>query len=477
MTDVAIESVVDLSDRFWQWFLSRSPIYATILGDERYDDRLPDVTRRRPCGGASSAARVSSTTPKRSSVPDLDIEDQITLDMLETVARIWIRQIDHNMHHFDAIDQAAGPQNLPGRPVTLPARGHAGTCRSADPRASSNSPITSPRIAPTCSRALPRSRTAAAPVVARVIEQTRRAVEGGADQSPLLVAHPELDEPPASAFARQSTSTWFPPWPITSSRSRATRSSRANTRALWALPDGERVYRTMIVASTTLDESPEALHQYGLEQIELIREETKAIARELGFDDVAAMRAALPPSPANFAIDLAGDRRPRERPDRQGQRRSAALVRPPAQGARARFAPSSRTRKRGAAGLLLTRPPRTARAAASTSSTPISPRSRPLYRLATTTYHEATPGHHFQITIESELDGPARLPAFRLPPRRRLRTARAGASTASASADEMGLYDNAWERLGMLDGQAWRAARLVVDTGIHAFKWTRAAVD
>ena len=44
MTDVAIESVVDLSDRFWQWFLSRSPIYATILGDERYDDRLPDVT-------------------------------------------------------------------------------------------------------------------------------------------------------------------------------------------------------------------------------------------------------------------------------------------------------------------------------------------------------------------------------------------------------------------------------------------------
>ena len=44
VTDVAIESVVDLSDRFWQWFLSRSPIYATLLGDERYDDRLPDVT-------------------------------------------------------------------------------------------------------------------------------------------------------------------------------------------------------------------------------------------------------------------------------------------------------------------------------------------------------------------------------------------------------------------------------------------------
>jgi uncharacterized protein (DUF885 family) len=38
----------------------------------------------------------------------------------------------------------------------------------------------------------------------------------------------------------------------------------------------------------------------------------------------------------------------------------------------------------------------------------------------------------------------------------------------------MGLYEDAWERLGMLDAQAWRAARLVVDTGIHAFRWTRA---
>ncbi len=40
-------------------------------------------------------------------------------------------------------------------------------------------------------------------------------------------------------------------------------------------------------------------------------------------------------------------------------------------------------------------------------------------------------------------------------------------------ADEMGLFENEWERLGMLEAQAWRAARLVVDTGIHAFRWTR----
>jgi uncharacterized protein (DUF885 family) len=45
---------------------------------------------------------------------------------------------------------------------------------------------------------------------------------------------------------------------------------------------------------------------------------------------------------------------------------------------------------------------------------------------------------------------------------------------AERLADEMGLYEDARERLGMLDAQAWRAARLVVDTGLHALRWTRA---
>jgi uncharacterized protein (DUF885 family) len=101
------------------------------------------------------------------------------------------------------------------------------------------------------------------------------------------------------------------------------------------------------------------------------------------------------------------------------------------------------------------------------------PENRPLHRLATTTFHEATPGHHFQISIEGEL---ADLPDFR-----RFGARLTGAAYAEGwglyserLADEMELFESPWERLGMLDAQAWRAARLVVDTGIHAFRWTRA---
>ena len=92
--------------------------------------------------------------------------------------------------------------------------------------------------------------------------------------------------------------------------------------------------------------------------------------------------------------------------------------------------------------------------------------------LASTSFHEAVPGHHFQIALQTEMTN---LSAFR----------RMGARMAGMAyvegwglyserlADEMGLYLNPAERFGMLDGQAWRAARLVVDTGMHAFRWTQ----
>jgi uncharacterized protein (DUF885 family) len=100
------------------------------------------------------------------------------------------------------------------------------------------------------------------------------------------------------------------------------------------------------------------------------------------------------------------------------------------------------------------------------------PASRHLHRLAATTFHEAVPGHHFQLAIEQEL---TELPAFR----------RFGARLAAGSfvegwglyaeqlAAEMGLYRTPLERFGALETEAWRAARLVVDTGIHAFGWAR----
>ena len=98
--------------------------------------------------------------------------------------------------------------------------------------------------------------------------------------------------------------------------------------------------------------------------------------------------------------------------------------------------------------------------------------SRLYTSLATTTYHEAAPGHHFQITLEMENPN---LNTFR-----RLGARMVGGAYVEGwglyserLADEMGLFRDERERFGMLDAQAWRAARLVVDTGLHALRWPR----
>jgi uncharacterized protein (DUF885 family) len=227
----------------------------------------------------------------------------------------------------------------------------------------------------------------------------------------------------------------------------------------------------MILASTTLDETPQALHDYGLEQIELIGEESAQIARELGFADIATMRKALDSDRGNYAktgaeiveraraqIDAANAAAPRyfgRLPKAPCEVRAVEPYQeqeaPPAF-----YFPPAPDGSRGGIYYVNT----------------YQPQSRPLYRLATTTFHEATPGHHFQIAIESEL---TELPDFR-----RFGSRLTGQAYGEGwglyseqLADELGLFESAWERLGMLDSQAWRAARLVVDTGIHAFRWTR----
>jgi uncharacterized protein (DUF885 family) len=88
----------------------------------------------------------------------------------------------------------------------------------------------------------------------------------------------------------------------------------------------------------------------------------------------------------------------------------------------------------------------------------------------TTTYHEGIPGHHFQLSIQRSLDG--------LPLHQRAFThtgfAEGWALYAERLAAENGLYeDDGWGNLGRLQMELLRAARMVVDTGIHRHRWTR----
>jgi uncharacterized protein (DUF885 family) len=470
VTDVAIaRPVLDLADRFWQWYLARNPLYATVLGDERYDDRLSDPSAE---GRADEIAGLKGFLHDARQVDrrPLDQEDTITLDMLEVVARIWLRQHELNVHHFEAMDQLAGPQGLPG---DLSRFQRVDTPERLD-RLIRRLEVFPEHLAQHRANLLEgiaAGRTAAAPAVERVSDQTRRALAAPIDESPLLAAHPELDEESRERL-RAAVREWV--MPALADHLAALEGYAPFARqdeGVWALPDGREVYQTMILASTTLDEAPEAIHQYGLDQLDSIRTETEAIARELGYPDIPAMRRALVADKSNYAATPAEIV---ERAKRQIAKAEAVAPRwfgrLPVAGCEVRavepyqeadappafYFPPAPDGSRGGIYFVNT----------------YQPHNRPLYRLATTTYHEATPGHHFQIAIESELTD---LPDFR-----RFGSRLTGAAYGEGwglyserLADEMGLFENAWERLGMLDAQAWRAARLVVDTGIHAFRWSR----
>ena len=97
------------------------------------------------------------------------------------------------------------------------------------------------------------------------------------------------------------------------------------------------------------------------------------------------------------------------------------------------------------------------------------PTTRPLYNMEALAFHEAVPGHHLQIAIAKEL------PDFHIWRKNIGQTAfvEGWALYAEMLADEMGLYSSPLARFGMYNYQAWRAARLVVDTGLHTKGWTR----
>lgn len=231
--------------------------------------------------------------------------------------------------------------------------------------------------------------------------------------------------------------------------------------AATSLPDGDAYYRAQIREFTTLDLSPDEIHQIGLREVAKIRarmEEQKAKAGFTG--DLSAFLAFLRTDPQFYAktpeellmraawIAKRFDARAGEYFGRIPRARFA--IRPVPDD----IAPFYTAGRGGPGGYLL-----------NTYNLP----SRALYSLPALTLHESDPGHSWQMSLASEQDG---LPDFR----RETYISAFGEGWALYTellGEEMGIYETPYEVFGMLSYQMWRAARLVVDTGVHSKGWTR----
>src|SRR5882724_4751338 len=239
---------------------------------------------------------------------------------------------------------------------------------------------------------------------------------------------------------------------------------------VWALPQGEERYALAVRRQTTTNMQPEEIHQLGLREVARIEAEQLAIAKQFGYSDLKSFKESLKKNPDVHAKSRQQildeyrtytDQMWKRLPEYFGRLPKAKLEILPVEAFREKEASTSYNQ-----------------------GTPDG--SRPGHVFVNTydyenqltinnedtAYHEGVPGHHMQISIARELP---ELPPFRQ---------QAGytayvegwALYCERLGKEMGFYQNAYNNYGRVDDEMWRAARLVVDTGIHYEKWDREQV-
>jgi uncharacterized protein (DUF885 family) len=240
---------------------------------------------------------------------------------------------------------------------------------------------------------------------------------------------------------------------------------------MWSLPDGEARYAAAVKSNTTTNLTPEEIHRIGLAQVSEIEVQMLVIARAMGFRDLKSFNASLEKKEdlrarsAEQILEIY-----RHYIDQMYEKLPQLFGRLPKM--KVEVKPVEAFREKEAAGAEYNQGTqdgsRPGRVEVNTSD----PHGRKTISMESTAYHEGVPGHHMQIAIQQELPT---IPPFR----------QQGGYTAYSEGwalyserlgKEVGFYQNPYNDYGRLQDEMLRAIRLVVDTGFHARRWTRAQV-
>jgi uncharacterized protein (DUF885 family) len=244
-------------------------------------------------------------------------------------------------------------------------------------------------------------------------------------------------------------------------------SSRSDP-GIWALPDGPGYYRFLVKASTTTDLTPEQIHQVGEEQVKQDEEQLLAIAKKLGFTDIKALQHAAETNPKLYPTSKEQlldayrghlDAMQPKLPQLFGRLPKGPVVVKPV--------PDYEEKEQAPAYYFPGTPDGSRPGTVFVNTYKFA--TRPLYQTEATAYHEGVPGHHLQIAIAQELTG---LPQFRKYTYYTAYTEGWGLYAERLGKD-IGFYQDPYNDYGRLELDIWRGVRLVVDTGVHSMHWSR----
>jgi len=473
------DALARLAADYWDVHLEAQPVQATVIGDPRFDDRLPDPT---PRGMAATLARLAPIADRASALDadPLEAADRVTLSALrgsiaDDRSELETGLLEWNVDHLDGLPSLF--LNIPAyQRLVTPDDGRRMVARWREMAGYTD------RHVATLRASLADGRVACRAPAERVAESLARLLATPIDEWPLLEPLATIDrldgwtEADRQRFVddlRSAVETGIRPAFARHHDALVTdilpAARPAERPGMCHVPGGEAGYRQLVRLHTSLDEDPETLHRVGLDEIDRIDAELGDLAgRTIGARSLADALGRLRSDPALYfttrdevfdkaatslarAVEAIPDwfgRLPQARCDvtrigahEEDHTTIAYYRQPAADGSR----PGQFFINTG------------------------HPGTRPRYEAEALAYHESVPGHHLQIAISQELPG---LPAFR---RHLGPTAfvEGWGLYTERLADEMGLYTGDLDRIGVLSYDAWRASRLVVDTGMHALGWPR----
>ena len=466
-----------LAGDVWDSQMAAHPLYATSLGDRRFDDRL---RANGPDSLGADQVRLDRLLADAGAIDPAGLAavDRVTHTALVDFLR---SELDLVASGLDAwgVDPLDGPQisylNVPSfQPVRTMAEGDdlVARWREIGPWID--------RLTGTTRDALARGVSAPAANVRNVIAELDDLLARPTDEWPLV--DPARDAPPdwpadrRAAYAEQVRGAVVDGIRPAFVRYRAFLADELGPIArdddrpgLSHVPGGAETYARLVRAHTTLELGPEEIHQIGLEETARIDEEFRELGgRLLGTTDQAEVLERLRSDPALhfatpaevFAVAEGSLARANAAiADWFGRLPQAPCVVIEMGEHEAKYSTIAYYRQPAADG---SRP-------GSYYINTTAPETRPRYEAEVLAFHEAVPGHHLQIAIAQELTD---LPAFR----------RLGGPTSYVEgwglyserlSVEMGLLSGAMDQFGVASFDAWRACRLVVVTGLRALGWSR----
>ena len=476
-TTAAGDALRSLADGFWDGYLAAYPTWATVIGDRRFDDRLEEVS---PAAIDGRLRWLDGVTAAATAIPvdGLSTMERVTRQMLIDEAGGHAAALRTRLHEW-TVDPLGGPtvsllDLVDYQTITTPEDGQALIARSREIGRYLDG------LGANLREAAADGYVAVAKPVERVLDVLAHLDATPPEEwklaGPAATAHDDWSEADLRGFrdglvgaVREVAVPGFRRYRETLERSILPVARSADTPGLVHVPGGADAYRDCIRVHTTLDLTPDEIHATGLAEIERIDGEFVELGRRvLGTKDLASTLAALRDDP-RLRLETAEE--VFETARRSLARATAAVT-------------DWFGRIPGAACVVVPVPSHSeVHQTIAYYSWPAldgsrpgryyinlhAPETRPRYEAEALAFHEAVPGHHLQIAVAQELEG---LPAFQ----------RMLGSTAFAEgwglyterlSDEMGLYSTDMDRFGILSYDAWRAGRLVVDTGMHAMGWTR----